>query len=115
MLAEIEADMKYTAPVAGKSRFSEKVMSAMARTRRHMFVSPELLPYAYHNRPLPIGYGQTISQPYIVALMTELLDPEPGHKTLEIGAGSGYQAAVLSPLMGIAVAIYAAAAVAYFD
>ncbi|MDH5639002.1 MAG: protein-L-isoaspartate(D-aspartate) O-methyltransferase [Nitrospinota bacterium] len=99
MLAEIVADMKYTAPVAGKTRLSEHTIKSMAETKRHLFVSRELLPYAYRNRPLPIGYGQTISQPYIVALMTELLDPDPEHRVLEIGTGSGYQAAVLAPLV----------------
>jgi protein-L-isoaspartate(D-aspartate) O-methyltransferase len=62
-------------------------------------VPAEARPFAYENRPLPIGYGQTISQPYIVALMTDLLQPEPDHTVLEIGTGSGYQAAVLAQLV----------------
>lgn len=74
------------------------VFEAMRRIPRHLFVSPELRGVAYADRPLPIGYGQTISQPYIVALMTELLQVKPGDKILEIGTGSGYQAAVLSEL-----------------
>ena len=69
-----------------------------ARIERHRFVPEALQPYAYRNRPLPIGYGQTISQPYIVALMTDLLDPKPGQVALEVGTGSGYQAAVLAEL-----------------
>lgn len=76
-----------------------RVLDALRRAKRHLFVPPEQAPYAYDDRPLPIGYGQTISQPYIVALMTELVRPEPTHKVLEIGAGSGYQAAVLAELV----------------
>jgi protein-L-isoaspartate(D-aspartate) O-methyltransferase len=76
------------------------VLDAMRNTPRDRFVPPELVPYAYDDRPLPIGYGQTISQPYIVAKMTELLEPKKEHKVLEIGSGSGYQAAVLSSLVG---------------
>ena len=75
------------------------VLDAMRSIPRHAFVPPSQRAYAYDNRPLPIGYGQTISQPYIVALMTELADPDPGDRVLEIGTGSGYQAAVLSPLV----------------
>jgi protein-L-isoaspartate(D-aspartate) O-methyltransferase len=71
----------------------------MRKTPRDRFVPAELVPQAYDDRPLPIGYGQTISQPYIVAKMTELLEPKREHKVLEIGSGSGYQAAVLSPLV----------------
>lgn len=74
------------------------VLDSMRKTPRHRFVPAELVPYAYDDRPLPIGYGQTISQPYIVARMTELLEPKREHQVLEIGTGSGYQAAVLSPL-----------------
>jgi len=75
------------------------VLEAMRRVPRHAFVPPSQRDFAYENRPLPIGYGQTISQPYIVALMTELADPDPGDRVLEIGTGSGYQAAVLSLLV----------------
>lgn len=75
-----------------------EVLQAMRQVPRHEFVPEEQRPYAYQDRPLPIGYGQTISQPFIVAMMTDLLDLEPGDKVLEIGTGSGYQAAVLSPL-----------------
>lgn len=75
-----------------------RVLDSMRKTPRHRFVPAELVAYAYDDRPLPIGYGQTISQPYIVAKMTELLEPKEEHRVLEIGTGSGYQAAVLSPL-----------------
>ncbi|MFV1859347.1 MAG: protein-L-isoaspartate(D-aspartate) O-methyltransferase [Anaerolineales bacterium] len=74
------------------------VIQAMRTVPRHRFVPPEYRDQAYANHPLPIGYGQTISQPYIVALMTEALELEPGDRVLEIGTGSGYQAAVLSEL-----------------
>jgi protein-L-isoaspartate(D-aspartate) O-methyltransferase len=71
-------------------------LTAMRAVPRHLFVEESLAPFAYHDRPLPIGYGQTISQPFIVALMTETIRPGPGRKILEIGTGSGYQAAVLA-------------------
>ena len=73
-----------------------KVLKVMGTVKRHLFVSPRLASQAYADHPLPIGEGQTISQPYIVALMTQALDIKPGEKVLEIGTGSGYQAAVLS-------------------
>lgn len=76
-----------------------RVLDSMRKTPRHRFVPAELVAYAYDDRPLPIGYGQTISQPYIVAKMTELLELKGEHRVLEIGTGSGYQAAVLSPLV----------------
>ncbi len=76
------------------------VLDAMRKVPRHKFVPAEYLEQAYEDHPLPIGYGQTISQPYIVAWMTELLDLKPGEKVLEIGTGSGYQAAVLAELKG---------------
>ncbi len=75
---------------------SPKVLEAMRNVPRHWFVPATLQKEAYANRPLPIGFGQTISQPYIVALMTEMLDPKPGDKILEVGTGSGYQAAILT-------------------
>jgi len=76
----------------------EDVIRAMRTVPRHLFVPEDLVEYAYEDHPLPIGFGQTISQPYIVAWMTELLGLEPGDKVLEIGTGSGYQAAVLAEL-----------------
>ncbi len=77
----------------------EKVLAVMEKVPRHEFVLPEYLDEAYADHPLPIGFGQTISQPYIVALMTQLLQLQPGDKVLEIGTGSGYQAAVLAELV----------------
>jgi len=76
----------------------ERVLRAMRRVPRHLFVPPDLTPYAYADEPLPVGEGQTISQPYIVAYMTEVLDLSGGERILEIGTGSGYQAAVLAEL-----------------
>ena len=78
----------------------QRVLDAMRAVPRHLFVPADLAAEAYSDRPLPIGYGQTISQPYIVGFMTELLEIERNHKVLEIGTGSGYQAAVLSALAG---------------
>ena len=72
------------------------VLDAMRKVPRHLFVAPDMQREAYVNRPLPIGFGQTISQPFIVGMMTELLNPKPGEKILEIGTGSGYQAAILT-------------------
>jgi len=77
---------------------SEAVLEAMLNVPRHLFVPESLQSHAYNDSPLPIGYGQTISQPYIVAYMTEKLDPVPGMKVLEIGTGSGYQTAILAYL-----------------
>jgi protein-L-isoaspartate(D-aspartate) O-methyltransferase len=76
-----------------------RVLGAMRKVPRHKFVPPELAARAYGDHPLPIGHGQTISQPYIVAIMTELARPQAQHRALEIGTGSGYQAAVLSELV----------------
>ena len=75
------------------------VLRAMREVPRHLFVPEPMRRSAYEDHPLPIGHGQTISQPYIVAAMTEMLDPRPGHRVLEIGTGSGYQAAVLARLV----------------
>lgn len=75
-----------------------EVLDAMRKVPRHHFVPDAIKPYAYRDQALPIGFGATISQPYIVALMTELLDVKPSHKILEIGTGSGYQAAILAEL-----------------
>ena len=76
-----------------------RVLQALRDVKRHLFVEPEDVTSAYEDHPLPIGHGQTISQPYIVALMTEVIDPQPADRVLEIGTGSGYQAAVLSRLV----------------
>jgi protein-L-isoaspartate(D-aspartate) O-methyltransferase len=99
MISEIEADVRETSLHIDKEALDPRVMQAMARVPRHEFVPLKQRPHAYENRPLPIGHGQTISQPYIVALMTDLLRPEPHHRVLEIGTGSGYQAAILSSLV----------------
>jgi protein-L-isoaspartate(D-aspartate) O-methyltransferase len=86
-------------PPPGKRAFDEKVLSALNEVRRHEFVPRNARGEAYANHPLPIGHGQTISQPYIVALMTDLVEPEEDDVVLEIGTGSGYQAAVLAKLV----------------
>lgn len=84
--------------IAARDVKDPAVLAAMRRVLRHEFVPPGVRREAYADHPLPIGDGQTISQPYIVALMTELLQVQPGHRVLEIGTGSGYQAAVLAEL-----------------
>ena len=91
---------------------NERVLAAMEKIPRHLFVPENLRRMAYEDRPLPIGEGQTISQPYIVALMTDLLDPHAGDRILEIGAGSGYQAAILSELASEVITIERIPAVA---
>jgi protein-L-isoaspartate(D-aspartate) O-methyltransferase len=98
MVDEITATVRETRAATGKQTFDERVLVVMGQVPRHAFVPADQLPYAYRNRPLPIGHGQTISQPYIVALMTDLARVEPGHKVLEVGTGSGYQAAVMAHL-----------------
>jgi protein-L-isoaspartate(D-aspartate) O-methyltransferase len=97
--AEIEQLAAATADTTGRPRFSDRVMDAIDAVPRHRFVPASQARSAYANRPLPIGHGQTISQPYIVALMTELLEPQSGDVVLEVGTGSGYQAAVLAKLV----------------
>jgi protein-L-isoaspartate(D-aspartate) O-methyltransferase len=82
----------------GDRPFTPQTLAALGRTERHRFVPAEVRDAAYANRPLPIGHGQTISQPFIVALMTDLLQVGPGDRVLEVGSGSGYQAAVLAEL-----------------
>ncbi len=99
MVADIEDDVETTAKYINKKSFNETVLQAMNTVPRHEFVPADQRNKAYENRPLPIGFGQTISQPYIVALMTDLLQPQPGQRVLEIGTGSGYQAAILSRLV----------------
>ena len=98
LLAEIQRDAVYTGEWTGRRGFSPETMAALRRVPRHRFVPAALVPQAYENRPLPIGYGQTISQPYIVALMTDLLDLSSDDRVLEVGTGSGYQAAVAATL-----------------
>ena len=82
----------------GKSALDERVLAAMRRVPRHRFVPDAVAPYAYQDMPLPIGFDKTISQPFIVALMTDLLDPQPDESVLEIGTGLGFQAAILGEL-----------------
>lgn len=98
MIRAIQADVIDTSLYIGKEAFDPAVMKAMASVPRHEFVPQNQKASAYENRPLPIGYGQTISQPYIVALMTDLLALSKDDKVLEIGTGSGYQAAILNEL-----------------
>jgi protein-L-isoaspartate(D-aspartate) O-methyltransferase len=83
----------------GQGSLDGRVLDAIRKVRRHEFVPDDQRPYAYENRPLPIGYGQTISQPYIVAIMTDLLMLKQADRVLEIGTGSGYQAAILAELV----------------
>lgn len=99
MIEEIEQEARATASYTRRAAFSPRVIDAMRKVERAAFVPTEEKELAYVNGPLPIGYGQTISQPYIVALMTDLIDPEPDDVVLEIGTGSGYQAAVLAELV----------------
>lgn len=98
MVREISELSAQVAAETGQSTLDEEVLEAIEAVRRHEFVPSFQRPAAYKNRPLPIGAGQTISQPFIVALMTDLLNLQPEHKVLEIGTGCGYQAAVLAKL-----------------
>jgi protein-L-isoaspartate(D-aspartate) O-methyltransferase len=99
LLQSIEKECLYTSTYTGIQAFKPEVMEAIARVPREEFVPDQLKPQAYANSPLPIGNGQTISQPFIVALMTDLLCPNSDDVILEVGTGSGYQAAVLSKLV----------------
>lgn len=99
LMAEIANDLRSTRGYTGRAELHPRVSEAMATVNRHDFVPSYGPEAAYANRPLPIGHGQTISQPFIVALMTDLLDPQEDHVVLEIGTGSGYQAAVLSTIV----------------
>jgi protein-L-isoaspartate(D-aspartate) O-methyltransferase len=82
----------------GKAKLDERVLATLQRVPRHLFVPAPLAPYAYQDTPLPIGFDKTISQPFIVALMTDLLDPRPPETVLEVGTGLGYQTAILAGL-----------------
>jgi protein-L-isoaspartate(D-aspartate) O-methyltransferase len=99
MIAEVVADAVFLTPQIGKSAFASRVIEVMGRIPRHEFVPVELQAYSYINSPLPVGYGKTVSQPFIIALMTDLLEPDSGDTVLEVGAGVGYQAAILSELV----------------
>lgn len=96
MIRAIEGDVQATSVYLQKETLDPQVLNAMRTVPRHALVPKDVRSKAYLNRPLPIGYGQTISQPYIVAIMTDLINPQPDHKVLEVGTGSGYQAAILS-------------------
>jgi protein-L-isoaspartate(D-aspartate) O-methyltransferase len=96
MISDIEREVAYTRNMIGRSALSESVMKAVREVPREAFVPAAERPFAFDNGPLPIGCGQTISQPYIVALMTDLLEIDESATVLEVGTGSGYQAAVLS-------------------
>src|SRR5215470_16781067 len=91
MVAHIAAHAIFACTHLGKAALSRTVLEVMAKVPRHEFVPVELRPYAYADSPLPIGFGKTISQPFIVALMTDLLEVKAGESVLEIGSGLGYQ------------------------
>jgi protein-L-isoaspartate(D-aspartate) O-methyltransferase len=99
MVAEIDAMYAETRTETGLPAMAPRVRAALGKVERHRLVPADQANLAYRNHPLPIGHSQTISQPYIVALSTDLLAPEPNHVVLEVGTGSGYQAAVLAGLV----------------
>jgi protein-L-isoaspartate(D-aspartate) O-methyltransferase len=98
MVEKIAIDADLASDEIGKTALDERVMAAMRKVPRHLFVPASLAPYAYQDTPLPIGFDKTISQPFIVALMTDLLSPQSNEKVLEVGTGLGYQTAVLAEL-----------------
>ena len=97
--ADLVEEVRNFASLAGDDPIRDDVLESLNTVERHRFVPGRAIPYAYENRPLRIGWGQTISQPYIVAMMTDLLEPQPDDVVLEVGTGSGYQAAILSGLV----------------
>lgn len=99
MIAAIEQDVRETSQYLNQEALSDAVLQALGKVPRHRFVPEDQVEWAYENRPLPIGHGQTISQPFIVALMTDLLKLDSTDKVLEIGTGSGYQAAILAEIV----------------
>jgi protein-L-isoaspartate(D-aspartate) O-methyltransferase len=99
MIDAIKQSVAETRHHLDKSALDSRVLDVMSKVPRHRFVPSDLWPKAYQNRPLPIGHGQTISQPYIVALMTDLIETQADYKVLEIGTGSAYQAAILAELV----------------
>lgn len=99
LVETVEEHVRETSDYLGRARLDPRVMKALGTVARHEFVPAKLRDRAYENRPLPIGHSQTISQPYIVAIMTDLLELTPQHRVLEIGTGSGYQAAILAALI----------------
>jgi protein-L-isoaspartate(D-aspartate) O-methyltransferase len=100
MIAAIRSIAEHLGDEIGKTALDDRVLRAMAKVPRHEFVPIEVQPYAYLNRPLPIGFDKTISQPLMVAVMTDLLELKPDDAVLEIGTGLGYQSAVLAELAG---------------
>jgi protein-L-isoaspartate(D-aspartate) O-methyltransferase len=100
MVAAVRAIADHLAEELGKTALDERVLGAMAKVPRHEFVPVEVQRYAYLNRPIPIGFDKTISQPFMVAVMTDLLELKPDDVVLEIGTGLGYQAALLAELAG---------------
>ncbi|MCS3895318.1 protein-L-isoaspartate(D-aspartate) O-methyltransferase [Bradyrhizobium japonicum USDA 38] len=98
MVETIRTYARSAAGVLGQQGLSERVLEAMAQTLRHLFIPERSCSIAYADQPIPIGLGQTISQPYVVALMTQLAEVAPDHVVLEVGTGSGYQAAILARL-----------------
>ena len=100
MIAAIRVIAEHLAAEIGKAALDDRVLRAMAKVPRHEFVPLEVQPYAYLNRPLPIGFDKTISQPFMVAVMTDMLELKPDDVVLEIGTGLGYQSAVLAELAG---------------
>lgn len=98
LLDEIKLNAKQTSFATGKATISKPVLDALQNVPRHQFVRPQDQKHAYENRPLRIGHGQTISQPYIVALMTDLINLKKDQTVLEVGTGSGYQAAILGAI-----------------
>lgn len=105
LIHEVQVETRQTRELTGLAEISRGVLDAFRAMPREKFVPPEELDFAYENRPLPVGFGQTISQPFIVALMTELLRPQSQDIVLEVGAGSGYQAAILSCLVRRVVSV----------
>jgi protein-L-isoaspartate(D-aspartate) O-methyltransferase len=99
LINEIQAGVRATSVMLGRSALNPRIIEALKKVPRHEFVDEKYRSYAYENRPLPIGHGQTISQPYIVAIMTDLLDVDETANVLEIGTGSAYQAAILGELV----------------
>lgn len=112
LIAEIEEEVRETRSFLGKDRLDPRVMAALERVKREAFVPEEVRDLAYINRPLSIGHGQTISQPYIVAIMTDMLAVRPDARILEIGTGSGYQTAILAELAADVFTVEVVAALA---
>jgi protein-L-isoaspartate(D-aspartate) O-methyltransferase len=99
MLSDIQAEANYACRMSGLDHLNDQILAAMGRVPRQRFVSKSLRPHAFDNSPLPIGKGQTTSQPFIVAFMTDLMAPKQNDNVLEVGTGSGYQTAVLAELV----------------